>query len=370
MTSTFVSSSRVLLTDGAFHRARVEICDGHIRSVTVLGADEKITTEHMIVPGFVDVQVNGIDDVDIWKAASDDDQHAWDRLGNLLLDQGVTSWCPTLVSAPLNRYQTAMDSIRRWKASSHIAPNIVGIHLEGPFLGSAHGAHRSEYICDPDLPWLETNLDGVVLVTMGAESQQSSKACALARSLLTNVSIGHSRPTREQFEDMVANGASLVTHLFNAMSGLHHREPGLAAWALLEPKLCASIIADGVHVSSELVSLSFAAKVDGMVLVTDSVAWRSGIAGEINMSVIDGAARLADGTLAGSTITMPDAIKFCVHQADVPLPLAIQAATTTPSRLLRQNDRGVIVSGCRADLTALTDELDVAGVWVSGQQVR
>ena len=370
MTSTFVSSSRVLLTDGAFHRARVEICDGHIRSVTVLGAHEKITTEHMIVPGFVDVQVNGIDDVDIWKSASDDDQQAWDRLGNLLLDQGVTSWCPTLVSAPLNRYQTAMDSIRRWKASSHIAPNIVGIHLEGPFLGSAHGAHRSEFICDPDLPWLETNLDGVVLVTMGAESQQSSKACALARSLLSNVSIGHSRPTREQFEDMVANGASLVTHLFNAMSGLHHREPGLAAWALLEPKLCASIIADGVHVSSELVSLSFAAKVDGMVLVTDSVAWRSGIAGEIKMSVIDGAARLADGTLAGSTITMPDAIKFCVHQADVPLPLAIQAATTTPSRLLRQNDRGVIVSGCRADLTALTDELDVAGVWVSGQQVR
>ena len=370
MTSVFVSSSRVLLTDGAFHRARLEIRDGRIRSVTAVGADEKVTTEHMIVPGFVDLQVNGIDDVDVWKAASDDDQQAWDRLGNLLLDQGVTSWCPTLVSAPLKRYRTAMDSIRRWKASSSFAPNILGIHLEGPFLGSAHGAHRGEYICDPDLSWLETNLDDVVLMTMGAESQQSSEACALATSLSTNVAIGHSRPTRKQFEDMVANGASLVTHLFNAMSGLHHREPGLAAWALLEPKLCASIIADGVHVSSELVGLSFAAKAGGMVLVTDSVAWRSGIAGEINMSVIDGAARLADGTLAGSTITMPDAIKFCVHQADVPLPLVLQAATGTPSRLLRQNDRGVIVSGCRADITALTEDLNVAAVWVSGQQVR
>ena len=104
--------------------------------------------------------------------------------------------------------------------------------------------------------------------------------------------------------------------------------------------------------------------------MTDSVAWRSGMAGEINMSVIDGAARLADGTLAGSIITMPDAIKFCVHQADVPLPLVLQAATGTPSRLLRQNDRGVIVSGCRADITALTDDLNVAAVWVSGQQVR
>ena len=370
MTSVFVSSSRVLLTDGAFHRARLEIRDGHIRSVTAVGADEKVTTEHMIVPGFVDLQVNGIDDVDVWKAASDDDQQAWDRIENLLLDQGVTSWCPTLVSAPLNRYRTAMDSIRRWKASSSFAPNILGIHLEGPFLGSAHGAHRGEYICDPDLSWLETNLDDVVLMTMGAESQQSSEACALATSLSTNVAIGHSRPTRKQFEDMVANGASLVTHLFNAMSGLHHREPGLAAWALLEPKLCASIIADGVHVSSELVGLSFAAKAGGMVLVTDSVAWRSGIAGEINMSVIDGAARLADGTLAGSTITMPDAVKFCVRQADVPLPLVLQAATGTPSRLLRKNDRGVIMSGCRADITALSDDLDVAAVWVSGQQVR
>ncbi len=370
MTSVFVSSSRVLLTDGAFHRARLEIRDGHIRSVTVVGADEKVTTEHMIVPGFVDLQVNGIDDVDVWKAASDDDQQAWDRIENLLLDQGVTSWCPTLVSAPLNRYRTAMDSIRRWKASSSFAPNILGIHLEGPFLGSAHGAHRGEYICDPDLSWLETNLDDVVLMTMGAESQQSSEACALATSLSTNVAIGHSRPTRKQFEDMVAHGASLVTHLFNAMSGLHHREPGLAAWALLESKVCASIIADGVHVSSELVSLSFAAKSGGMVLVTDSVAWRSGAAGEIKMSVIDGVARLADGTLAGSTVTMPEAIKFCVRQADVPLPLVLQAATATPSRLLRQNDRGVIMSGCRADITALNDDLDVAAVWVSGQQVR
>lgn len=370
MTSVFVSSSRVLLTDGAFHRARLEIRDGRIRSVTAVGADEKVTTEHMIVPGFVDLQVNGIDDVDVWKAASDDDQEAWDRLGNLLLDQGVTSWCPTLVSAPLKRYRSAMDSIRRWKASSSFAPNILGIHLEGPFLGSAHGAHRGEYICDPDLSWLETNLDDVVLMTMGAESQQSSEACALATSLSTNVAIGHSRPTRKQFEDMVANGASLVTHLFNAMSGLHHREPGLAAWALLEPRLCASIIADGVHVSSELVGLSFAAKSGGMVLVTDSVAWRSGAAGEIKMSVIDGVARLADGTLAGSTVTMPEAIKFCVRQADVPLPLVLQAATATPSRLLRQNDRGVIMSGCRADITALTDDLDVAAVWVSGQQVR
>ena len=370
MTSVFVSSSRVLLTDGAFHRARLEIRDGHIRSVTAVGADEKVTTEHMIVPGFVDLQVNGIDDVDVWKAASDDDQQAWDRIENFLLDQGVTSWCPTLVSAPLNRYRTAMDSIRRWKASSSFAPNILGIHLEGPFLGSAHGAHRSGFICDPDLSWLETNLDDVVLMTMGAESQQSSEACALAISLSTNVAIGHSRPTRKQFEDMVAHGASLVTHLFNAMSGLHHREPGLAAWALLESKVCASIIADGVHVSSELVSLSFAAKSGGMVLVTDSVAWRSGAAGEIKMSVIDGVARLADGTLAGSTVTMPEAVKFCVRQADVPLPLVLQAATATPSRLLRQNDRGVIMSGCRADITALNDDLDVAAVWVSGQQVR
>jgi len=370
MSSAFVSSSRVLLTDGAFHRARVEIRDGRIRSVTAVDADEKVTTEHMIVPGFVDVQVNGIDDVDVWKAASDDDQQAWDRLGNLLLDQGVTSWCPTLVSAPLGRYRTAMDSIRRWKASSFLAPNIIGIHLEGPFLGTAHGAHRADFVCDPDVSWLETNLDDVVLMTMGAESQHSSEACALATSLSTNVAIGHSRPTRQQFDDMVASGATLVTHLFNAMSGLHHRQPGLAAWALLEPKVCASIIADGVHVSAELVSLSFAAKGGGMVLVTDSVAWRSGTAGEIRMSVVDGVARLADGTLAGSTVTMPDAIKFCVRQADVPLPLALQAATVTPSRILRQNDRGIIKSGCRADITALTDDLDVAAVWVSGQQVR
>ena len=367
--TTVISSHRVLLADGQFHEARLEVADGRIRSISPLGRHESPTTDLTLVPGFVDLQVNGIDDIDVWSTALTGDAAAWERINQLLLDQGVTSWCPTLVTALLGSYRAAIDFV---KNQAHLSgtPHVIGVHLEGPFLGNAVGAHRTQYICDVNTKWLLEHADGVALMTLGAEVNGANDACKLLATRGCKVSIGHSRPTREQFDESVQAGATLVTHLFNAMSGVHHREPGLATWALTSDDVSASLIADGVQVVPETIALAFAAKPNKMVLVTDAVAWRAGAAGKVQLAMRDGAPRLQDGTLAGSAITMPEALKVCVNAAMVQLNQALLAASTHPADAMGLVDRGRVQSGCYADLVGLTDNLDVQAVWAQGQRVR
>ena len=367
--STVISSRQVLLTDGQFHAARIEVSQGRIRSIAALGRDESPTTDLMLAPGFVDLQVNGIEDVDVWSTALDDNTTAWERINQLLLDQGVTSWCPTLVTAPLDLYRVAIKFVNRQRRVLG-TPHVIGVHLEGPFLGGAVGAHRSQDICDVNTKWLLEHVDGVALMTLGAEVHGAIEACKVLSSHGGKISIGHSLPTREEFENCVSAGATLVTHLFNAMSGVHHREPGLATWALTNDNVFASLIADGVHVSADVIELSFSAKPNKMVLVTDAVAWRAGAAGKIRISLRDGAPRLENGTLAGSAVTMPEAIKVCVEQAHVALPQALQAASSNPAEVMGLADRGVLQVGYLADIVGLTNDLSVGAVWVSGQRVR
>ena len=172
--STVISSRRVLLTDGQFHAARIEVSQGRIRSISALGRDETPTTDLTLAAGFIDLQVNGIDDVDVWSTALAHDSVAWQRLNNLLLDQGVTSWCPTLVTAPLDWYRTAIDFVTSHSDVTGIryvtgTPHVIGVHLEGPFLGNAIGAHRSQYVCEPNTKWLYEHADGVALMTLGGK---------------------------------------------------------------------------------------------------------------------------------------------------------------------------------------------------------
>ena len=367
--STVISSRQVLLTDGQFHAARIEVSQGRIRSIAALGRDESPTTDLMLAPGFVDLQVNGIEDVDVWSTALADNTEAWKRINQLLLDQGVTSWCPTLVTAPLDLYRVAIEFVNT-QIRVLGTPHVIGVHLEGPFLGGAVGAHRSQDICDVNTKWLLEHVDGVALMTLGAEVRGAVEACKVLSSHGSKISIGHSLPTREEFENCVSAGATLVTHLFNAMSGVHHREPGLATWALTNDNVFASLIADVVHVSADVIELSFSAKPNNMVLVTDAVAWRAGAAGKTRVSLRDGAPRLENGTLAGSAVKMPEAIKVCVEQAHVALPQALQAASSNPAEVMGLADRGVLQVGYLADIVGLTNDLSVGAVWVSGQRVR
>ena len=355
MATSSVEASQVVTPAGVVGPARVVIEDGLIASIDSIST----APERTLVPGFVDLQVNGIDDVDVATADGDD----WDRLDALLAAQGTTTWCPTLVSAPLDSYRGPLARIGAAAARADGGrPQIAGAHLEGPFLGGAPGAHDPALIAPVDRAWLADLAPVVRLVTLAPEADGATAAIGDLADRGVLVSLGHSTATYEEATAAIDAGARLVTHLFNAMAPLHHRQPGLVGAALTDDRVAVALIADKVHVHPAALRLAFRAKgADGVVLVTDAVALRAGI------RVVDGAPRLADGTLAGSVLTMDAAVRNAVAAGVDPAD-AVRAASTTPARLLGLTDRGAIASGMRADLVALLPGLEVGTVWIAGQE--
>lgn len=337
---------------------------GSIEAISPIGADEPEPEFAFVAPGFIDWQVNGRDDLDLWTIVSRGDVESFERLGRTQLASGVTSWLPTLVSAPRSDYESALHHLSDWRDAS--MGRMIGVHLEGPFLGDAPGAHRRDSIVPADREWLGGLPDVVRVITVAAENPGIADSSSALVSRGVRVSIGHSRPDRRQYEDMVERGATSVTHLFNAMSGLDHRRPGLAAWALLDDRLWCGLIADGVHVAPEMIALAFRLAADRITLVTDSVGWRTD---GTRVRLVDGAPRLADGTLAGSALSMDEAIRRCV-ESGVPWSSAIDAATANVADFLGLADRGRVANGQRADLVAFDDDHQLVGVWSLGERVR
>jgi N-acetylglucosamine-6-phosphate deacetylase len=330
--------------------------------VEVATHDGEVAVE-LLAPGFVDLQVNGIADIDVASAAGSE----WDRLDALLVARGVTTWCPTLVTMPLDDYASPLDRIDAAMSRSDSRPSIAGVHLEGPFLGGAPGAHRRDQIIDVDLDWLAALPGHIAMMTLGAEQPLVAEAVTLLRHRGVLVSIGHTTADDSQLDLAKAHGAAMVTHLFNGMSGLHHRRPGVAAWVLNDPTIAASVIADGIHVDPRMLRLAFTMLgADRAVLVTDAVAWRAGTVGPLGIEMRDGAPRLPDGTLAGSALTMDAAVRNCVA-AGVELGVVLRAASTNPARLLGLTDRSEVSLGQRADLVALSSSCAVDAVWIAGE---
>ena len=335
--STIVARS-VLVPHGWTGPAEVVVGDDGM-IVSVRPVDVGDTPALRLVPGFIDLQVNGIDDIDVARAGGDD----WVRLGELLVAQGVTSWCPTLVTAALDRYDQPLRSIA--EAQRLGGPNIIGAHLEGPFLGGAPGAHRRDLLAPIDLEWLAALPDVVRLVTLAPELERADEAIALLTSRGIRVSLGHSTPSTAHVKTAVRNGATMVTHLFNGMSGTHHRDPGLAMAALLEDDVAVGLIADLIHVHPSALQLAFRVKPDNStILVTDAVAWRAGTAGAVGLATHDGAPRLADGTLAGSVLTMDQAIRNVVQLCGVSLE---RKSVYAPMA----NSRGVLIFGNKSGIS-------------------
>jgi N-acetylglucosamine-6-phosphate deacetylase len=246
---------------------------------------------------------------------------------------------------------------------------MLGAHLEGPFLGSKPGAHDPELIRDPDPDWLlALGEDRIALVTLGAEHAAAPATVQAVAAAGIHVSLGHTAPTWAQADAAFAAGARLVTHLYNAMDPATAREPGLVGAALMNRDVRVALIADLIHVDPTMIELAFALKgPDAVVLVSDAVAWRRGSLAGRPVTVRDGAPRRADGRLAGSCLTMPQAIGNVVRHCGVRLEDAVTAATATPAAALGLTDRGRLCEGLRADLVALDPRtLEPVATWVGG----
>lgn len=349
---------------------------GAIRDVvpdgSLLDADE--VHEHpdsLLVPGFVDAQVNGFFGVDV---ASEPGRLS--ELSEKLLSTGTTSYLPTVISSPESLYEEVLPELAA-AANSGSGAEVLGVHLEGPFLNlEKRGAHAAAYVVPPDAEMLGHILDlgPVRMLTVAPEVEGAGDVVELAVRRGVAVTAGHSNAPFEVAYEAFDAWVSGVTHLFNAMSPLHHREPGLPGAAFAHPRVVCGLIADGLHVHPEMVGLAFRMLgPDRVCLVTDAIAAAGMGDGEYRLATrtvyMDGSVpRLATGAIAGSILTMNEAFRNALAFTGCTVPEAARMASTTPARLIGEGRRkGRISPGYDADVTVLAPDLSVEAVWRRGE---
>jgi N-acetylglucosamine-6-phosphate deacetylase len=353
---------RAALVDGVLVAGDVEIEDGRIAAYGLPSSNGR----GLASPGFVDLQVNGFGGVDFLDA----DAAGYARAGEALLETGVTAYLPTLITAPEERLVAALGEI----AEVGRGPRILGAHVEGPFLSPRRlGTHPPSARRDPDLALLERLLAAgpVRLLTLAPELPGALDLVDLLVARGITVSAGHSDATAEEANVAFDRGVRTVTHLFNAMRPFTHRDPGVAGAALARPDVVVQIIIDGVHLAPDTVRLAWRAAAGRIALVTDAVAG-AGVSGDGSyrlgdtpVEVRDGVVRRDDGVLAGSVLSMIDAVRN-LHALGVPLEDALDAATSVPGRVIGV-ETGRIEIGAPADIVVLSEELEIERVLVGGE---
>ena len=319
------------------------------------------------VPGFVDLQVNGFAGVDFLDADAD----GYAQAGAALLETGVTAYLPTFITASEEHLAAALSQVPQ---AANSGPRVVGAHLEGPFISPTRlGAHPAHHRRDPDPALVTRLLDAgpVTLMTLAPELPGAPELVAYLRERGVVVSCGHTDATAAEAHEAFDLGATTVTHLFNAMRPLGHRDPGIVGVALARPDVVVQVIVDGVHLAPEVVELAWRAAAGRFALVTDAMA-AAGVGdgvfaiGDVEVEVTDGVAqRTGDGVLAGSVLTMIEAVRN-LHALGVPLEATLEAASTVPARVLGSTRLGRIEPGAPADIVVLDGNLQVERVLVGG----
>jgi len=332
----------------------------------------------VLVPGLVDLQVNGYFGVEMQAA----EPAAWATVAGRLPQTGCTAFLPTFITAPVKRLATALGFVAEYLPEPRWAgARVLGVHLEGPFISPARrGAHNPDWIAAPAPgavgELLAAGAGLVRLVTLAPEVDGGLAAVRQLAGAGVLVSVGHSNAAAAQVAAAASAGARMVTHLFNAQPSIKSREPGVAGQALADPRLTSGLIMDTHHVSPANCTLAFAAAPGRIALVTDAAACAGMPPGEyllggepITLPPGDGVPpRRADGGLAGSALRMDRAVANMVA-AGASLAAAVAAASRVPADLIGRPDLGRLAPGAAADLVWLDDDLRAAATWIDGERV-
>lgn len=362
-------AGRIALPDGSVLNGSIEF-GARIESIAPAQ-----TGGDFILPGLIDLQVNGSHGHDVMSASPD----ALESISGKLAREGTTAWLPAVVTAPMERIEAVNAAVCAAADECHeSSAAILGMHLEGPFISPVRlGAHpRLNLLPRGEALQRVLALKRLKIVTMAPELEGAPDAIRRLAASGTVVSIGHTDATMEQAIAGIAAGARMFTHLFNAMRPLNHRDPGVIAAALNSKAATPAIIPDGVHLHPEVVRLVYAARGPfGMILTTDKVSLAgagpdsSMPVGRAHAQIVSGAARLPDGTIAGSIISMLDGVRMMVDRVGIPVGEAAVMASTNPARVLGVGDRGRIQPGARADMILLSPELKLKAVFVAGKEL-
>ena len=371
-----IQADRVFDGERWHGEAAVLVRDGRIVGVGSAGEvpaswpQTRLPAGAFVAPGFIDLQVNGGGGVLL------NDQPTVMGMRAIALAHrryGTTACLPTLITDTREQLRTAIAAARSIAGQD----GVLGLHLEGPFISPRRsGVHRPDRIAKPDTGDLAELCElagaGRSLVTLAPECVPDGFVRKLASSGV-RVSIGHSEASAAVAMQAVSDGATGVTHLFNAMRALSARDPGIIGVALAEERLTAGLIVDGFHIDPVSVRAAFAAKGSNRIaLVTDAMPTvgtsldRFELVGR-TIRLVNGRLSTEEGTLAGAHLDMASAVRNAVSLAHIPLDHALRAASLTPARFLGlDNERGILIPGARADLVALTQELGVIATWIDG----
>ena len=348
---------RELLPKTELNRSQMEIIDAGGRYV---------------VPGFINVHIHGCGGAD----AMDGTAEALATMSRLLPSKGVTAYLPTTMTATQENITQALETVRQARAGVAGA-QVLGCHLEGPFISPLYkGAQKEEYICLPQLAWLEPYSDVIKLITCAPELLQGEEFTAWCQAQGIVLSVGHSGADYATAQQAFATrGFSHVTHLYNAMTGLHHRQPGIVVAALADADVMCELICDNVHVHPVVQRLTYQLKgSEHIELITDSIRacllgdGASELGGQ-QVTVHGMTATLADGTIAGSVLTMDRALANLQANTGASLVEVVGMVTSNPARELQLQDRGSLTVGKRADIVLCDENFHIAATYVGGEQV-
>lgn len=380
---TWIKAGRILTPTNTLDEAVVIVDGGQIAAIEPRGAlagsppgVEVIDARaYWVIPGLIDVHVHGGAGSDTMDATPE----AFEAVARFCLLHGVTSFLPTTITSSPEAIRQAIENVAACGPVPGGARSL-GLHLEGPYLGHANrGAQPARWLRPPDpaeyMPWFDSG--HVRLMTLAPELPGAQDCIRAGRARGVRFSAGH---TEARYADMVAAaGAGLdqATHTFNGMLGVHHREPGTAGAVLVDDRIYAEVIADGVHVHPAILQLIVRAKGTARtILVTDAMraaGMPDGVydLGGQETTVSGGIARTAVGGLAGSTLTLNRAVRNAAEFTGLPLGQALAMATTTPAASLGLAGRkGTLQPGADADLVIVDAELNVAAAMVAGRLTR
>ncbi len=339
--------------------------DGHGgHSIATIDADGLV-----VAPGFVDLQINGGFGFDV----AGEPETMWE-LGRLLPRHGVTSFLPTVISSPATVTDRALVALSR-RPADHRGAEPLGLHFEGPMLNPERaGAHPPEHLVapSPEITARWTRPNGVALVTIAPELPGAVELIERLTADGVAVSAGHSTATSAEAFAGFDAGSSMVTHLFNAMGPMSHRAPGLAGAAMADDRVAVGLIVDGVHVDPLMVKVAWRAKGPArVVLVTDAVGAMGLPAGRYELGGITVTAdatsvRTETGVLAGSILTMDQAVRNTMAFTGCSLDEAVTAAATTPATVIGATERGHLRPGAVADVVLLEPDGSVAATICAG----
>jgi N-acetylglucosamine-6-phosphate deacetylase len=327
---------------------------------------------HLLVPGMIDVHIHGANGFDMMDGTVESIQ----EVSRACASSGCTSFLATSVSSTIEELQEMIRSVK-CAAGREVGAKIAGIHLEGPYLNPKRkGMQNEKYLRHPNLEEMKMIFQEagslIKMVTIAPELPGGMELISFLKEKGVVIAIAHSDATYEEAKQAFTAGASHVTHCFNGMPPIHHRDPGLIVAAFEEKHVSLQAIVDNVHLHPAIIRLMHRLKgPEGMVLITDALqAMGMGdgqyMFGGHHVTVSGGIARLDDGTLASSTVTMNEALRYTV-ETGISLVDAVQMASTTPANILGLKQKGEISAGFDADLVLLDDEFQVLWTMVGGQ---